>query len=98
MNLQYHQAHETPFGSGPLVQVVGKTGSTTGARDILQGIVPSTITSALLLPSETHRIITSLGAPTPSLNQRLQKSHPKSSDRHTALLGKAPPPLHPADM
>jgi hypothetical protein len=55
---QYHQAHNTPFGSGTLAEKVGRSADTPIARDILQGIIPDIPT---LLP-ETKRILHLLGS------------------------------------
>ncbi len=58
---QYHQAHNTPFGAGPLADAVGCNGDTTPADDITNGH------SSLQLPPntfpETHRILGSLSNP-----------------------------------
>jgi hypothetical protein len=44
---QYHQAHNTPFGSGPLADQIGRRGDTLLAQQLLQGVLPD-ITSTLL--------------------------------------------------
>jgi hypothetical protein len=60
---QYHQAHGTPFGSGPLVEKLGRQGDTQIAYGILQGFVPQ-LDEETLLP-ETIRIIHTLAKHTP---------------------------------
>jgi hypothetical protein len=37
-----HQAHGTPFGSGPLATAIGCHGDTPQAAHLLQGRIPST--------------------------------------------------------
>jgi hypothetical protein len=54
---QYHQAHNTPFGSGPLADQVGRRGDTLLAQQLLQGVLPD-ITSTLL--PETQCILKTL--------------------------------------
>jgi hypothetical protein len=61
---QYHQAHNTPFGSGPLAQQAGRQGDTTTALELLNGTLPSS-TSSLLL--ETQRILHTLAREHPTL-------------------------------
>lgn len=66
MNIQqYNQASGTPFGSGPLSEVIGRNGDTLAAKDLLDGTLPSTVLSGLL--SETVRILHTLAKPQTSL-------------------------------
>jgi hypothetical protein len=37
---QYHQAHGTPFGSGPLAEQIGRRGDTEIAMDLIHGKLP----------------------------------------------------------
>jgi len=62
---QYHQAHETPFASEPLLSYIGINGDGPGAEDILQGITPPQHIVDKLLP-ETKAILETLAnLPTP---------------------------------
>jgi hypothetical protein len=60
---QYHQVHDTPFGSGPIAEVVGREGDTPKAALLISGTVPT-------LPSETlpevHHVLQTLARPYPS--------------------------------
>lgn len=48
MNIeQYHHAHRTPFGSGPLATLLGHHENTTAAQELLQGTIPSLSNSTL---------------------------------------------------
>jgi hypothetical protein len=61
MNIaQYHQAHETPFSSGPLADLVGRAADTPSADSLLSGELSSFPPG---LP-ETHRILSILSSPT----------------------------------
>lgn len=62
---QYHQAHNTPFGMGPLADAVDRNGDTDIATDIIGGHI------SLDLPPdtfpETCRILHTLATPCPKL-------------------------------
>jgi hypothetical protein len=58
---QYHQAHSTPFGSGPLADLVGRRGDTKQAHSLLQGQIPRGLPRDLM--PETTRILHTLAAP-----------------------------------
>jgi hypothetical protein len=61
--LQYNQAHDTPFGSGPLAEAMGPLGDTTAAEALLKGnYVPATN----LLP-ETKTILNSVSCQYPQV-------------------------------
>jgi hypothetical protein len=62
---QYHQASETPFGSGPLATSIGRNGNTPAAKALLTGALPTNILSNLL--PETIRILHTLARPQPTL-------------------------------
>jgi len=62
--LQYNQAQHTPFGSGPLADLLGCTGETAAAQQLLQGQLPRNIPPDTL--PETVRILASLAQQTPS--------------------------------
>jgi len=62
---QYHQAYDTPFGSGPLADIVGHAGDTELANQILKGNIPP-LPSTLL--AETIRILNTLSEPCPGLS------------------------------
>ena len=61
---QYHQAHATPFGSGPLAELIGHKGDTVTSADLLRGRLPNPFPPELL--PETIRILQSLASPTPT--------------------------------
>jgi hypothetical protein len=63
--LQYNQAYDTPFGSGPLAQAIGRKGDTMAATQLLNGEL-STPPVNCLLP-ETIRLLTTLTCPYPLL-------------------------------
>jgi hypothetical protein len=58
---QYHQAHSTPFGSGPLADLFGRRGDTPSAEILLQGSAPATLPSSTM--PETIRVLQSLASP-----------------------------------
>jgi hypothetical protein len=58
---QYQQSYETPFGSGPLADAIGRTGNTSISASLLNGTLPDT-TSMHLLP-ETNKILYTLSRP-----------------------------------
>ena len=58
---QYHQAHDTPFGSGPLADMIGRQGDTVISADLLQGKLPTSLPSDLL--PETLHVLQSLATP-----------------------------------
>jgi len=61
---QYHQAHDTPFGSGPPADMIGRQGDTVISADLLQGKLPTSLPSDLL--PETLHVLQSLATPTPT--------------------------------
>jgi len=63
---QYHQAHVTPFGSGPVANAFGPSGDTPVANNILNGTIPPNLQSPPLLP-ETRRILESNATAYPSV-------------------------------
>ncbi len=69
---QYHQASATPFGSGPLADIIGRNGDTQAAKDLLNGTLPSDILSSLL--PETIRILKTLATPQPTLQEHTRVS------------------------
>jgi hypothetical protein len=60
---QYHQAHITPFGSGPLAALIGRRGDTPALVDLLRGTIPELLN--LLMP-ETMRILQTLATQYPA--------------------------------
>ncbi len=52
---QYHQAHSTPFGSGPLADLVSRARDTPVANKLIQDDIPKEI--PLDTPSEVQRIV-----------------------------------------
>jgi hypothetical protein len=58
---QYHQAHHTPFGSGPLADLIGRHGDTTSATELLKGHLPDT--SDMNLLPETINVLQTLASP-----------------------------------
>jgi hypothetical protein len=67
MNIkQYHQAGATPFGSGPLAEIIGRNGDTPVAQALLAGTLPSQILSSLL--PETIRLLHTLATAQPTLS------------------------------
>lgn len=65
---QYHQAHGTPFGSGPVAGVLGRRGDTTNANSLLAGSVPQSLSSADSLP-ETKCILDTIATAYPSVQE-----------------------------
>jgi hypothetical protein len=63
---QYHQAHSTPFGSGPVAKLFGRRGDTQASVDLLRGTLPYNLPSTLL--PETIRVLQTLATPTPTVN------------------------------
>ncbi len=63
---QYHQAHETPFGSGPVAEAFGRRGDTELADSVLNGNVPPTLRAAPILP-ETCSILETLAKEFPTV-------------------------------
>lgn len=61
---QYHQAHYTPFGSGPLADMIGRKGDTPTSQDLLRGQLPDPLPPELF--PETVRILKTLATPVPS--------------------------------
>ena len=62
---QYHQAHTTPFGSGPLADMIGRRGDTPTSQELLRGTLPPEMPPSLL--PETLRVLHSLAQPVPQL-------------------------------
>jgi hypothetical protein len=60
---QYHQAHITPFGSGPLATLIGRRGDTPASVDLLRGTIPELLNP--LMP-ETMRILQTLATQYPA--------------------------------
>jgi len=60
---QYHQAHTTPFGSGPLADMIGRRGDTPTSQDLLRGTLPPEIPQSLL--PETLRVLNTVAQPVP---------------------------------
>jgi len=60
---QYHQAHKTPFGSGPLATLLGRTGNTITAKRILSGDIDN---RPLCHLPETARVLQTLAKDYPS--------------------------------
>jgi hypothetical protein len=61
---QYHQAHSTPFGSGPIADLFGRRGDTPSSEDLLRGTLPPNLPDDAL--PETIRILQTLAQQTPS--------------------------------
>lgn len=59
---QYHQAHNTPFGSGPLANQIGRNGDTAAASNLINGILPSNISTLMY---ETQQVLQTLSNPCP---------------------------------
>jgi hypothetical protein len=64
---QYHQAHNTPFGSGHLANTLGRHGDTPQAVQLLKGVIPE-IDSKNTLP-ETLCILHSLSQPSKPMEE-----------------------------
>jgi hypothetical protein len=60
---QYHQAHATPFGSGPLADMIGRRGDTPCSQELLCGTLPPEMPPSLL--PETLRVLNFLVQPVP---------------------------------
>lgn len=60
---QYHQAHNTPFGTGPVAELFGRRGDTTASVDLLRGRLPELPDATL---PETMRILQTLAQPYPA--------------------------------
>ena len=60
---QYHQAHDTPFGSGPLADMIGQRGDTPCCHELLCGTLPPEMPPSLL--PETLRVLNVLAQPVP---------------------------------
>ncbi len=62
MNIkQYNRAYATPFGSGPLAEVIGRNGDTPATAELLDGTLPTTILADLM--PETIRLLQTLATP-----------------------------------
>jgi hypothetical protein len=64
---QYNQAWETPFGSGPLANIIGWLEDTPTAEAPLQGNLPTEILSSLIL--ETICLLQTIATPTMLVDQ-----------------------------
>jgi hypothetical protein len=64
---QYHQAHHTPFSSGPLASLIGRRGDTATAKTLLSGLLQHQVLDHLF--PETVRILHTLATPAPTLMQ-----------------------------
>jgi len=53
--MQYHQAHNTPFGSGPVADILGRRGDTTASANLLQGTIPEELPKDIM--PETLRVL-----------------------------------------
>jgi hypothetical protein len=63
---QYHQAHATPFGSGPVAEAFGQQGNTPAASSVLSGTIPNTLHQAPLM-EETRRILGTMAKEYPKI-------------------------------
>jgi hypothetical protein len=59
---QYHQAHDTPFGSGPLANSIGWWGTTVVSQNLLKGVLPTSLLNTLM--PDTVKILNTLATPT----------------------------------
>jgi hypothetical protein len=62
-SMQYHQAHNTPFGSGPVVDILGRRGDTTASDDLLRGTIPEELPKDIM--PETLRVLQTLASQVP---------------------------------
>jgi hypothetical protein len=62
---QYHKAHSTPFGSGPVAQLFGRHGDTPASDSLLEGAVPADLPSTTM--PETIRGLCTLATPIPTV-------------------------------
>jgi hypothetical protein len=62
---QYHQAHGTPFGSGPVADLVGRRGDTPSSAALLQGSLPIGLPTSI--KPETFRVLQTLATPVPNV-------------------------------
>jgi hypothetical protein len=62
---QYHQAHDTPFGSGPLAETFGRRGDTPSSGELLRGTLPDLPDS--IMP-ETICILQTMAKQVPATN------------------------------
>jgi hypothetical protein len=60
---QYHQAYLTPFGSGPLADMVGRSGNTKQAEDLIKGDFHPNFSPVY---SEIQQVVDTLDHPYPS--------------------------------
>lgn len=72
---QYHQAHDTPFASEPLLSLFGYQGDTPAADALLHGELPPPSITNVLLP-ETNQILARLAEQTtsPQFNTEISPS------------------------
>jgi len=61
---QYHQAHYTRFGSGPVAQLFGRRGDTLASDALLAGTIPEALPPTTL--PETIRVLNTLATPVPT--------------------------------
>jgi hypothetical protein len=61
---QYHQAHLTPFSSGPVADIIGRGGDMPASVDLLRGHLPDLPSSTL---PETIRILQTLAQQHPTV-------------------------------
>ncbi len=62
---QYHQAHHTLFGSGPLADTIGRAGDKPASKALLAGEPPVQLYPTLM--PETVSILETIGKPYPYL-------------------------------
>jgi hypothetical protein len=74
---QYHQAFQTPFGSGPLADKIGWNGFSPMSQVALNGEVTESLVNGLL--PETTRILHTLASSNPKLSQRISPSPLRNS-------------------
>jgi len=63
---QYHQAHDTPFGSGPVASAFGRQGDTLAASTVLGGYIPESLQRAPMM-AETRRILETMATAYPAV-------------------------------
>jgi hypothetical protein len=60
---QYHQAHHTPYGSGPIAERFGRRGDTPASVDLLRGTISPDFPPNIM--AETLRVLRTLAVPAP---------------------------------
>jgi hypothetical protein len=63
---QYHQAHDTPFGSGPLAEAIGRNGDTSFATSVINEKIPAFQFKTI---PETNRILDTIARPFPVIHK-----------------------------